>query len=516
MSTKLQIKRERVFSFLKIKHNTIIDVNESFLDLTGYFKSEILGEDFKEFCVEKLRLTFDIISLTRGIKRTKGFLFTKDLKPREIFVYCNSIGESGKIKTFVFKELRDTTIEEKFPYIDQLYSYNVSGVAIFAITPDIVLLKANETFLDFLDNPFNKKENSIGKKIHEIITGWQGSSSERIWKKVIRTGEYFYLDEYRYDRFDRGVTYWKVTLMPIKIEGKVKFVIEMTEEITERVINRKRIVDQALMIKKQRDELEVSLKMKDEFLTIVSHEFKTPLNVINSAVQVMELVCGNELSDKAVDFLDKIKQNTLRQLRLVNNVLDMTKINNGKIILNKENIDIVYFTETITQSARSYAKQKGIEVSFDAKVKQIIIGIDDEKYERILLNLLSNAIKFTTVGGKIFVTVSQLKDKVFIEVEDTGTGVPEDKQEAIFERFGQVDNSLSRQAEGTGIGLSLVKALVQAMDGSILLNSMEGKGSRFTVSLPLVRLETDNCENVRLDDFRLTQAIKTEFSDIYL
>lgn len=199
-------------------------------------------------------------------------------------------------------------------------------------------------------------------------------------------------------------------------------------------------------LKKKNLELERTLEMKDEFLSLISHEFRTPLNVISSAIQAMNYICSNELSDKAKKYLRMIRQNTFRQLRLVNNLLDITRVNAGRIKINKKNVDIVFLTKSIIESICTYVALKSIDVTFVPLIEKKIIGIDDEKYERILLNLLSNATKFTPEGKPIIVTLSSINDKICIEVKDKGIGIPEDKANIIFERFGQVDSSLSRQA----------------------------------------------------------------------
>ena len=151
-----------------------------------------------------------------------------------------------------------------------------------------------------------------------------------------------------------------------------------------------------------------------------------------------------------------------------------------------------------------------------------MIGTDVEKYERILLNLLSNAVKYTPEGKSIHVRVSQKvvnrKCRVYVQVKDKGFGIPADMTEVIFERFGQVDRSLSRQAEGTGIGLYLVKSLIKLLDGEILLDSKVGKGSTFTIHLPVGKVkEIKNDHMIKeIADNRLIQATAIEFSDIYL
>jgi signal transduction histidine kinase len=271
-------------------------------------------------------------------------------------------------------------------------------------------------------------------------------------------------------------------------------------------------------LKQAKLEADKALEMKDEFLSLVSHEFRTPLNVINSAIQAMTYICGSELSDKSKKYLGMIRQNTFRQLRLVNNLLDITRVNAGRIKVNKSNIDIVFLTKAIIESVYTYASQKKIDVTFITLLEEKVIAIDEEKYERILLNLLSNSIKFTPEGNSIIVTLNAVKNKIYVKVRDNGIGIPEDKLDIIFERFGQVDSSLSRQAEGTGIGLSLVKKLTEALGGSISVNSKDGKGSTFTVVLPdeVIRDVDNEIEFGDLLDNRLVQTTRVEFSDIYL
>jgi PAS domain S-box-containing protein len=337
-----------------------------------------------------------------------------------------------------------------------------------------------------------------------------------------------------------------------KLEDIEIQLLDMLAKLITDVVERMQFeVTKELLIKSEKEKneaLQRAIEMKDEFLSLISHEFRTPLTVINSAIQTMELLCRDELSFKAKDFLGKIRQNSYRQLRLVNNLLDITRFNAGQMQVNKENIDIVYLTKSVTDSVQIYAQQKEIGLTFSSTIKSREIGIDEEKYERILLNLLSNAIKFTNRGNSIHVSVSQkLVDKrcmICIQVKDKGIGIPEDKVDIIFENFGQVDNSLSRQAEGFGIGLSLVKLLVKSQDGLITVNSKEGKGSTFNIMFPAKKVKELNDSKtpeasksskklqapkdlkdpknsaeqaiIKSTDSRIIQETAVEFSDIYL
>ena len=270
--------------------------------------------------------------------------------------------------------------------------------------------------------------------------------------------------------------------------------------------------------KKQRELLEKDIVMKDEFITLITHEFKTPINVIYSAIQLIEQVYFNEIPQSVKNLIGSIKRNAFRQLRLVNNLLDITKLKADQFKLNPRNIDVVFITQLIAESIKIYAEQKKIAFGFKTNTYSINTSIDDEKYERIILNLLSNAIKFTPEGGNITVEITEnMNNKtVSIAVIDTGVGIPEDKREVIFERFGQVDNNLSRQAEGSGIGLALVKMLVEILEGSIEVESELGIGSKFTITLPIkeVTFEEKNRAFISSDN-GLVNAINVEFSDIY-
>lgn len=338
----------------------------------------------------------------------------------------------------------------------------------------------------------------------------------------IRDGEYIN-DYIMHIKFEGKEEYISISGTPVfDKEGNFIYGIICGRNVTDFIKNEETIKEIQLKIlraERERNEtLEKSLEMKDEFLSLISHEFKTPLNVMNTAIQAIDYFCCSELSDKLKKYLGMIKLNTFRQLRLVNNLLDITRANDGRIKINKKNIDIVFLTNAITESVYTYASQKGVNLVFESEFNEKVIGIDDEKYERILLNLLSNAIKFTPEGKSITVRLASKNKCISIEVKDRGIGIPKDKAEVIFERFGQVNSSLSRQAEGTGIGLSLVKKFVEALGGSISLKSKVGIGSTFTILLPSERIVEEHKEKEIVDFLgnHLVQSISVEFSDIYL
>jgi signal transduction histidine kinase len=204
-------------------------------------------------------------------------------------------------------------------------------------------------------------------------------------------------------------------------------------------------------------------------------------------------------------------------LRLVNNLIDLNKIDAGYMQLNVENHDIVSIVSKISASVADYIENKGIDFIYCTKTDTKIIACDPDKIERILLNLLSNSIKFTDSGGKIIVNVWDEDSKIFISVKDSGVGIPIEKQDLIFKRFMQIDKSLSRNHHGSGIGLSLVKSLVELHGGKINMVSDGVRGSEFIIELPVKEIavmELGNKESEYSSNNKI-EVINIEFSDIY-
>lgn len=260
-------------------------------------------------------------------------------------------------------------------------------------------------------------------------------------------------------------------------------------------------------------------KMKTDFFVNISHELRTPLNIILSTLQLLKLYADNDqISSKDIQFpkyLQAMKQNCYRLLRLVNNVIDITKVDSGYINPVFKRQDIVAVIEDTALSAVDYMKSNHMEFYFDTNTEEKYMCFDQDKVERIILNLLSNAVKFSNPSSTISVQLMDKGDTVSIIVKDTGIGMHKDTLETIFEKFSQADKSLSRCHEGSGIGLSLVKSLVEVHNGTISVESEYGKGSTFIVTLPANLQETPIEEPVTAP-FASPEADKVhiEFSDL--
>jgi signal transduction histidine kinase/ligand-binding sensor domain-containing protein/DNA-binding response OmpR family regulator len=251
-------------------------------------------------------------------------------------------------------------------------------------------------------------------------------------------------------------------------------------------------------------------ELKSRFFTNISHEFRTPLTLILGPVkQVIERI----KDEKTKDDLSIVHRNANKLLELVNQLLDISKLESGNMKLQTTPQNFIPLLKALVLSFTSYAERKRITLKFNTTENEIIVYLDKDKVEKVITNILSNAFKFTPKGGRIEVTVTrslsssvghshseldsespnemkklkrvQLDNYVEISISDTGIGIPKEKMSKIFDRFYQVDGSHTREQEGTGIGLSLTKELVELHRGKIEVESEEGKGTTVTISIPL-------------------------------
>lgn len=333
----------------------------------------------------------------------------------------------------------------------------------------------------------------------------------------------FYFSIFK-DCNDKVLEYNKVLTFIAYLILLVGIYIEIVRRIEESARLNSQVSDFKKLKIKYKEIKEVE-KAKGQFFANLSHEIKTPINIIYSCVQLLDI--NKKDSESALwsaynKYDNTIKQNCYRLLRLVNNLVDMTKIDSGYMNLSFVNYEVVSLVEDIILSIVPYVESKNINVLFDTYIEELEIRCDPESIERVILNLLSNAVKFTNNNGNIFVLMDADDKYVTIRIKDDGVGISEEVQEEIFKRFVQEDKSFNRKKEGSGIGLALVKSLVELHDGQVYLEKGTKKGSEFVVKLPNVRIEKEKekeNENdnkiIDVDNKPLVQKIHIEFSDIY-
>lgn len=275
-------------------------------------------------------------------------------------------------------------------------------------------------------------------------------------------------------------------------------------------------------LEKNQEELKVALKwidLRTEFFSNLSHEMRTPLNIMYGSMQILEIYRNKGLlvlKDEKVEKQFKVlNQNCLRMIKLVNNLLDITRMDTGFYAIKKKPGDIIGLIKNIVDSVKEYLEFKGVKIMFSTKLKSKIILLDWNAIERVMLNLLSNAAKFTDVGGEIQVSVGSRNHKTYISVKDNGTGISKDNAEVIFDRFRQTENIYTKTIQGSGLGLAIVKSLVELHGGSISVKSTLGVGSEFIILLPAEIIDDDGkyYKNHKIDS--IGENINVEFSDIY-
>jgi signal transduction histidine kinase len=235
-------------------------------------------------------------------------------------------------------------------------------------------------------------------------------------------------------------------------------------------------------IREKTRQLEVASRHKSEFLANMSHELRTPLNAVIGFAEVLRAKMAGDVNEKQAEYLDDIREAGEHLLSLINDILDLSKIEAGRMELALSRVDLPRAIAQAMTQVRPRALREGIELARDVDPRLGEVEADERKLKQVLLNLLTNAVKFTPQGGCVKVVARRESDQINISVNDNGVGIAPEDQARLFENFRQVGAS---RAEGTGLGLALSKRFVELHGGSVAVDSAPGKGSTFTVVLPL-------------------------------
>lgn len=344
---------------------------------------------------------------------------------------------------------------------------------------DSRVLLASDNFEQLIGIPGTEM---IGKTMAELFPAELAAKMTDDDKAIVASGEVLQIEEEYNDHIYTTIKF------PI-IQGDKTLLAGYTIDITER----KRA---ELELKQAKEGAEAANRAKSEFLATMSHEIRTPLSAMLGNVELLE---GSPLTPQQKEYLHDCKSASQMLLRVINDVLDFSKIESGNMELAKETFSVSSMSGQLVRMFSAAARQKGLDLTIKMAdhLPEYISG-DQQRLRQILSNLLSNAIKFTRHGTvSLEINLEQApsaaspdKDVLRIVVSDTGIGIPVDKQDHIFDSFTQIDNFITRSASGTGLGLPICRRLLVLMGGSITVSSMPGEGSVFTVLLPVTEVKT--------------------------
>lgn len=262
--------------------------------------------------------------------------------------------------------------------------------------------------------------------------------------------------------------------------------------------------------------LDKKAKSQEKLLLNIAHDLRNPISVILSVIQCisyLDNVKNNEKKRK--EYRKIIRRNCLKMMKLIDNLIDTTKLEENNYEINKKNIDIVNLIENTTISVLCYAEQKNIQIIFDTNEEECTTLADPQSIDRIITNLLSNAIKFSPKDGLINVNVFIENETINISVIDQGPGIKEEDQKRIFNRFAQASQAKNSEKCGSGIGLDLVNYLSKLHNGNVTVKSEFGKGAEFIVTLPVDKSNEEVAPIETLTKSKV-ELLEVEFSDIYL
>ncbi len=350
--------------------------------------------------------------------------------------------------------------------------------AIAYLDRELVFLRSNPAHCKLLGLP---AEAIIGRKVSELPTEIE-KATEADMQTVLSSGQSIHRSAMPFTRTGEGgaprPTYWDFTFIPVLREEEVVGLIVVADDVSDRV-DGERLQREKIEALRQAD------RLKDQFLGILSHELRTPINAITGFGSLLTDEIAGPLNKAQHEYLEKMLTGADTLLSLINDLLDMSRIQAGKFELFKDPMRFDAAVRHVVDSLAPLAGKKALEVRDEVPEDLPDVIADRQRVVQILTNLVGNAIKFTPVGGRVVVRARIEADHLRCEVEDTGIGIAPRHMAKLFNPFTQVDMSNTRQAGGTGLGLSICKALVEAHGGEIGVTSHVSGGSIFWFTLPL-------------------------------
>ncbi|PST84071.1 hypothetical protein C7T94_04870 [Pedobacter yulinensis] len=464
-------------------------VNNAFEKITGFGSEDLRGKRLGDL-IAGPKTDLLLIEKARKLSRNKQsftvdiLAYRKDKRPIWLSIYNTVVlDEEGKVDAEV-EIILDITekkkAEEQLQVLSLVASKANTGVVIYNRSGHITWV--NESFEKLSGYPL---KDLLGKRPGDLLAAPETDLS-RIEEARNKAGlkQPYYLEIQARDKSGRGMWVSVANTPIVNAEGEVERQVELITDITERKAFEAEIIDakeQALRLS----------EAKEMFLSVMSHEIRTPLNAV---IGMTNLLLDNDPKESQLADLNILKFSADNLLSIINDILDFTKIETGKLQLEKLPLDIVALCRDIIQSLQVNAAKRGNTLRLNAGSLPLVTG-DRTRLYQVLMNLLGNAIKFTE-NGLIELNVSDVGQadgeiSLHFEVRDTGIGIPADKQEYVFEAFTQAKTEISRKYGGTGLGLAITKKLLGLHQADLQLHSREGEGTAFSFTISFSLAATD-------------------------
>lgn len=451
----------------------ITDVNEEATRVTGYSRKHLINSRFADYFTEPDQaragvqqtlqegrvIGYELVLITRyGRRITVSF---------NAGVFTDVTGQAAGIlaaaRDITAQKELETQLRSQQFYTRSLIESNID--ALMTTDPLGVITDVNQQMCELTGHP---REELIGSPFKNYFT--EPERADQGITLVLRENRVtnYELTVRSKDKRETVVSYNAATFYDR--DGKLQGVFAAARDVTER--------------KRFEQSLQQASRMKSEFLANMSHELRTPLNGIIGFSEFLVDEKPGALNAKQKEYLGDILNSARHLLQLINDVLDLSKVEAGKMELSPETFSLTKAIEEITSTVSPLAKKKNIRVSRVISPPLEQVTLDQQRFKQVLYNLLSNAVKFTEVGNVDILVDALDANRFRIRVKDTGIGIKPENMNRLFKEFEQLDSGTSRKYGGTGLGLSLTRRIVELLEGDITVESEDGKGSTFTVVLP--------------------------------
>jgi PAS domain S-box-containing protein len=467
----------------KTLNSIITSWNQAATDLFGYTEDEAIGQSvlmlFPDDRIKEESLIISYLKQNKRIDSHETVRLHQDGTPIDCSVTISPLlTENGKVigASSIFRDICDRK---------RLESEQQRLIDVLEATPDYIgIASANGKILWHNKQLRELRQDLVShKNISECHPAWVNEIIlNQVFPILIEqgswSGELALLDSN-----GKEIPVSQVIIAHKSQLGEIQYVSTIMRDISDRKAYQEQL-------EQTNAELIRATRMKDEFLATMSHELRTPMHAILGMTEVLQDEIFGDLNQKQLKALATVERSGNHLLELINDILDVSKIASGQIELDYQNMAIIPLCQQSLEFIKPQAAKKSIQTEIKLPIESPSLNLDERRIRQVLINLLSNAVKFTPEGGCITLEVIYpitIKQKSYLQVnfKDTGIGIAPENLQKVFEPFIQVDSALNRQYEGTGLGLALVKRIVELHQGEVMLTSELGVGSCFAIILPL-------------------------------